>query len=91
MAKALVDLIRICGRGPAWSLTRCTAWNCRWQAAKERQHAWPTYAYNVKDLRNQETQIARKAQESYENFVEAWRPRSPKAKASGRVNPARLE
>ncbi len=51
----------------------------------------PTYAYNVKELRNQETHIARKAQESYENFVEGWRPRSPKEKARGRLNPARLE
>src|SRR4051812_11992727 len=50
-----------------------------------------TYAYNVKELRNQETHIARKAQESYENFVEAWRQRSPKEKARGRLNPARLE
>jgi len=50
-----------------------------------------TYAYNVKELRNQETHIARKAQESYENFVEAWRQRLPKEKARGRLNPARLE
>ncbi|MBI2718968.1 MAG: IS110 family transposase [Rhizobiales bacterium] len=50
-----------------------------------------TYAYNVKELRNQEMHIARKAQENYENFIEAWRPRSPKERARGRLNPARLE
>ena len=33
------------------------------------------YAYNVKALRNQEMQIAERAQESYEHFVAAWQPR----------------
>ncbi|WP_353646012.1 IS110 family transposase [Mesorhizobium sp. WSM2239] len=51
----------------------------------------PTYAYNVKDLRNQEMRIAEQAQKGYEHFVEAWRPRLPKEKARGRLSPARLE
>jgi hypothetical protein len=38
----------------------------------------PTYAYNVKELRNQEMRVAEQAQKSYEHFVEAWRPRPPK-------------
>jgi len=51
----------------------------------------PTYAYHVKELRNQEMNIAKKAQASYEHFVETWRPRPPKERARGRLNPARLE
>jgi transposase len=50
----------------------------------------PAYAYNVKELRNQEMRVAEQAQKGYEHFVEAWRPRPPK-KARGRLNPARLE
>lgn len=51
----------------------------------------PTYAYNVKELRKQEMRVAEQAQKGYEHFVEAWRPRPPKEKARGRLNPARLE
>ncbi len=51
----------------------------------------PTYAYNVKELRNQEMRVAEQAQKGYEHFVEAWRPRRPKQRARGRLNPARLE
>ena len=51
----------------------------------------PAYAYNVKELRNQEMRVAEQAQKSYEHFVEAWRPRRSKEKARGRLNPARLE
>ena len=51
----------------------------------------PAYANNVKELRNQEMRVAEQAQKSYEHFVEAWRPRRPKEKARGRLNPARLE
>ncbi len=51
----------------------------------------PTYAYNVKELRNQEMRVAEQAQKGYEHFVEAWRPRLPKEKARGRLSPARLE
>ena len=36
----------------------------------------PAYAYNVKALRNQEMEIAERAQESYEHFVAAWAPAS---------------
>jgi hypothetical protein len=48
----------------------------------------PAYAYNVKALRNQEMEIAERAQESYEHFVAAWQPR-PKASrtAAGRTFP----
>lgn len=34
-----------------------------------------SYAYNVKELRQQEARIAEHAEKSYEQFVAAWRPR----------------
>jgi transposase len=49
------------------------------------------YAYNVKELRKQEMRVAEQAEKSYEHFVEQWRPRPPKDRARGRLNPARLE
>ena len=43
----------------------------------------PAYAYNVKELRNQEVRVAEQAEKGYEHFVAAWRPRPPK----GRIVP----
>lgn len=51
----------------------------------------PAYAYNVKELRSREMRVAEQAEKSYEHFVEGWRPRPPKEKARGRLNPARPE
>lgn len=51
----------------------------------------PAYAYNVKELRVQEMRVAEQAEKHYERFIDAWRPRRPKEKARGRLNPARLE
>ena len=48
----------------------------------------PAYAYNVKQLRNQEMRVAEQAEKGYEHFVETWRPRPPKAQARGRLKPA---
>jgi transposase len=42
----------------------------------------PAYAYNVKELRNQEMRVAEQAQKSYEHFVDAWRPRPVKGKGA---------
>jgi transposase len=58
---------------------------------KKGNRRGPTYAYNVKELRNQEMRVAEQAQKGYEHFVEAWRPRPPKERARGRLSPARLE
>lgn len=43
-----------------------------------------SYAYNVKELRQQEAKIAEQAEKSYEHFVAAWRSR-PMEKVSGRA------
>lgn len=37
-----------------------------------------SYAYHVKELRDQEVQIAERAEKSYEHFVAAWRTYPPK-------------
>jgi hypothetical protein len=50
---------------------------------KKGNRRGPAYAYNVKELRNQEMRVAVQAQKGYEHFVEAWRPRPPKEKARG--------
>jgi len=41
------------------------------------------YAYNVKDLRAQEAEVARQAERAYEQFVSRWKTRPPKAPADG--------
>ena len=47
------------------------------QPQKKGNKRGATYAYNVKELRHQEMQIAERAQESYEHFVAAWRSHPP--------------
>jgi hypothetical protein len=47
----------------------------------------PAYAYNVKALRNQEMEIAERAQESYEHFVAAWQPRPKAGRPAARETP----
>lgn len=37
-----------------------------------------SYAYNVKELRHQEMQIAKQAEKGYAHFVAAWQPHPPK-------------
>ena len=51
----------------------------------------PAYTYNIKALRNQEIDLARQAERSYERLVDAWRPRRPRDEARGRLKPARPE
>ncbi|WGS31209.1 IS110 family transposase [Bradyrhizobium sp. ISRA464] len=58
------------------------------RAQKKGNTRGSTYAYNIKQLRDQEMHVAEQAQRRYEHFVEAWRPRPPKEKARGRLNPA---
>ncbi len=48
------------------------------QPQKKGNKRGAAYAYNVKELRRQEMQIAERAEKSYEHFVEAWRPRPSK-------------
>ncbi|GAA5264572.1 IS110 family transposase [Acidiphilium sp. MT5] len=47
-----------------------------------------TYAYNVKELRDQERQLAERAERSYEHLVENWKARRPRNTVRERLNPA---
>ena len=49
----------------------------------------PAYAYNIKVLRDQEMEVARRAEQAYEQFVAQWETR-PKEKVRGRSKPAGL-
>ena len=49
------------------------------------------YAYNVKELRDQERAVAEQAERTYERFVGTWKSRRPKDGVRERLNPTRLE
>ena len=51
----------------------------------------PTYAYNVKALRDQEMRLAQQAEHSYEHLVAHWQARPAKKQARGRLKPAGLK
>ena len=48
------------------------------QPQKKGNKRGESYAYNVKELRRQEMEIAEHAEKSYEHFVAAWHPYRPK-------------
>ena len=52
------------------------------QPAKKGNRRGSTYAYNVKELRDQEIAIARQAEQTYEHFLRGWQRHRP-AKRSG--------
>ncbi len=56
--------------------------------AKKGNKRGPAYAYNVKELRDREIDVARHAERVYEHFVSQWRPRRPK---TGRTGAAKEE
>ncbi|KOX57570.1 transposase [Streptomyces purpurogeneiscleroticus] len=60
------------------------------QPQKKGNQRGPAYAYNVKALRDQEMEIARRAETAYERVVAHWTPRPSKA-VRGRLKSARLE
>jgi transposase len=43
----------------------------------------PAYAYNVKELRNREIEVARQAERAYEHTVGHWQPTRPKQRRTG--------
>lgn len=49
----------------------------------------PAYAYNVKELRDREIEVARQAGQAYESFVGNWRPRGPGKRRTGAANEER--
>ena len=48
---------------------------------KKGNRRGPAYAYNVKELRAQEAELARQAERTYEQFVARWKTRPAKAPA----------
>ena len=54
------------------------------QPQKKGNKRGASYAYNVKELRQQEARIAEHAEKNYEQFVAAWRARVP-GKGGGRA------
>ncbi len=59
------------------------------QPAKKGNRRGAAYAYNVKELRDQEMEIARRAEAAYERTVAHWTPKPPK-EVRGRLTPAGL-
>lgn len=51
--------------------------------AKKGNKRGPAYAYNVKELRDREIELARHAERAYERFVGHWQPRRPKPGRTG--------
>ena len=59
---------------------------------KKGNRRGPAYAYNVKELRDQEMDVAEQAERAYEHFVgQLAARRPPKGTVRGRLKPARLE
>jgi transposase len=53
------------------------------QPARKGNKRGSTYAYNVKELRNREIDIARRAEHAYETFVCGWQRRRPEKRRTG--------
>ena len=51
--------------------------------AKKGNKRGPAYAYNVKELRQRETEVARQAERAYEHFVSQWQTRRPTTRRTG--------
>jgi transposase len=59
------------------------------QPQKKGNRRGPAYAYNVKELREQEREIARRAEAVYEQAAAHWKPK-PLKEVRGRLKPAGL-
>jgi hypothetical protein len=51
--------------------------------AKKGNKRGPVYAYNVKELRERETEVARHAERAYEHFISEWANRRPAIRRTG--------
>lgn len=59
------------------------------QPAKKGSKRGPAYAYNVKELRDREMEVARQAEHAYEQFVGHWQPRGPGKRRTGAASEER--
>jgi transposase len=53
------------------------------QPARRGSARGPAYAYNVKELRNREIDVARQAERAYKHAVSRWQPTRPKGGRTG--------
>jgi transposase len=51
--------------------------------ARKENKRGAAYAYNVKELRDREIEVARHAESGYERLVSQWQPRRPKPRRTG--------
>jgi transposase len=61
------------------------------QPQKKGNRRGSAFAYNIKKLRDQEMDVARRAEAAYEHFVGQWQPRGPRKAVRERLYPARHE
>ena len=59
------------------------------QPARKGNKRGPAYAYNIKELRDREIELARHAEQAYERFVSRWQRRSNSARRTGATNEER--
>ncbi|WP_424140661.1 IS110 family transposase [Roseomonas chloroacetimidivorans] len=59
------------------------------QPTRKGSKRGPAYAYNVKELRDREIEVARQAEQAYEQFVGHWQPRGPGKRRTGAANEER--
>jgi transposase len=59
------------------------------QPEKKGNKRGAAYAYNIKELRNREIDVARHAEHAYEQFVSRWQRRGPTKRRTGAANEER--
>lgn len=59
------------------------------QPARKGSKRGSAYAYNVKELRDREIEVARQAEQAYAQFVGHWQPRGPGKRRTGAANEER--
>ena len=59
------------------------------QPARKGNKPGAAYAYNIKELRDREIELARHAEQAYERFVSQWQPRGRPKRRTGAANEER--
>jgi hypothetical protein len=59
------------------------------QPARKGSKRGAAYAYNVKELRDREIELARHVEQSYERFVSQWQRRGNAARRTGAASEER--
>jgi hypothetical protein len=59
------------------------------QPARKGNKRGATYAYNIKELRDREIELARHAEQAYERFVSQWQRRGKRKQRTGAASEER--